>query len=116
MILPADLYSQIQRRQRSLLLFIEYLFYHYERQRRTGKARTYEVIRYFETLGYEIGLGNLIESRQLKQLRSTLNEYYKYAQSIGYLRRFVIDAPGARYEKVDKLYINATVMAKLRKV
>lgn len=69
-----------------------------------------------ETIAYEIGLGNLIETRQMKKLRSILNEYYEFARQKGYLRKYEVDANGARHEHVDKLYINASAMAELRKV
>jgi hypothetical protein len=85
-------------------------------QRRTGGTRTYLITRQMETIAYAIGLGNLIETRQTKKLRSILHEYYDFAAQRGYLRKYEVDANGARHEHVDKLYINTSTMAKLRKV
>ena len=117
MILPADLYTGIvEEKQRSKVLFIEYLFYHHEKQRSSGINKKYLITRQMKTIGYAIGLGNLIETRQTKKLRSILNEYYGFAQQKGCLRKYEVDAEGARYERVDKLYINATTMSELRKV
>ncbi|MCX6135904.1 MAG: hypothetical protein NTV54_00185 [Ignavibacteriales bacterium] len=117
MILPADLYAAVvKEKQRSRVLFIEYLFYHYEKQRSAGKTSKYLITRQMETIAYEIGLGNLIETRQMKKLRSILNEYYEFARQKGYLRKYEVNANGARHEHVDKLYINASAMSELRKV
>jgi hypothetical protein len=117
MILPADLYTAfIPEKRRSLVLFIEYLFYHYEMQRRSGGKKKYWLVRHMETVAYEIGLGNLIETRQRRKLRSTLNKYYEHAKRLGILKEYEVDATGARYPFVDKLHINATAMNALRKV
>ena len=117
MILPKDLYTGVvEEKQRSKVLFIEYLFYHHEKQRSSGGNQKYLITRQMETIGYAIGLGNLIETRQTKKLRSILNKYYEFARQKGYLRKYEIDAEGARYERVDKLYINAATMSALRKV
>ena len=117
MILPENLYTGVvEEKQRSLVLFIEYLFYSYEKQRAGDKTSTYLITRHINTVAYAIGLGNLIETRQLKKLRDVLNSYYEFAAKKGYLRKYEIDAKGARYEEVDKLYINAKKMNALRKV
>ena len=117
MSVPADLYTEVLTdRQKSKVLFIEYLFYHHEMQRRPGGTSAYLVTRQMETIAYAIGLGSLIETRQTKKLRAVLKEYYESAKQQGYLRKYEVDVKGARYETVDKLYINASTMAKLRKV
>ncbi len=117
MSVPADLYTAVlPDRQKSSVLFIEYLFYHYEMQRRSEKIKQYLVTRQMETIAHAIGLGNLIETRQTKKLRTVLNKYYESAKQQGYLRKYEVDVKGARYAMVDKLYIDASTMAELRKV
>lgn len=117
MILPADLYTAVvMDKQRSMLLFIEYLFYHYEKNRVGGGIKKYEFTRQMETIAEEIGLGNLISSRQWSKIRSILNEYYEFAKQKGYLIKYEIDVPGARYANVDKLQIKVSTMNTLRKV
>jgi hypothetical protein len=117
MILPADLYTGVVvDKQRSLVLFIEYLFYHYEKQRAGDKTSTYLITRHIETIAHAIGLGHLITSRQRGKLRATLSRYYELAVKEGYLRKYEVDAPGAKYALVDKLYINAAKMGRLRQV
>ncbi len=92
MILPEDLYTGIvEEKQRSKVLFIEYLFYHHEKQRSSGGNKKYLITRQMETIGYAIGLGNLIETRQPKKLRSILNKYYEFARQQGYLRKYEVD-------------------------
>jgi hypothetical protein len=117
MILPANLYTEVVlEQQKSLVLFIEYLFYHYAWQQRNGKTSKYIFTRQMDTVAAEIGREDLIDTRQRARLRKLLNGYYEFAKALGYLNKYEIDAPGARYAKVDRLHLRAAAMNKLRKI
>lgn len=104
---PADLYSQVvDEKERAKAIFIEYLLYLFEMNRRRGETAVYVVKRQMEAVTYALRMDALLDARQEKRVRDRLNKLYDYGKEIDYLKDYEVDIPGARYPKIDRLHLN----------
>jgi hypothetical protein len=97
-------------------LFIEYLLYLFEMNRRVGAKAVYIVRRQMEVIVHALRMGALLNARQHKRIRERLNELYDYAVKIRYLKAYAIDVAGAKVGKLDRLHLNSSTFQAMRKV
>ena len=113
---PVDLYTHVlDGRDQTKALFIEYLLYLYEMNRRRGETAVYIVKRQMEVIACALRMDALLNARQDKRIRKRLNELYEYAQKIHYLKGYAVDVPGAKVKRIDRLQLNSTTFQAMRK-
>jgi hypothetical protein len=112
---PLELYSQVLGgKDRTQALFIEYLLYLFEMNRREGETAVFVVKRQMEAVAYALRMDALLNARQGKRVRERLNKLYAYGKQIGYLKDYKVDVPGGKYLKIDRLRLNSAKFRAMR--
>ena len=113
---PVDLYTQVlDGKDQTKALFVEYLLYLFEMNRRRGETAVYIVRRQMEVIAYALRMDALLNSRQEKRIRKRLTELYDYAKTIHYLKDYEIDVAGAKVKKLDRLHLDSSTFEAMRK-
>ena len=113
---PVDLYTKVlDGKDQTKALFIEYLLYLFEMNRRGGEKAVYIVRRQMEVIAYALRMDALLNTRQEKRIRRKLNQLYDYAVKIGYLKGYAVDVPGAKVKKLDRLHLDSATFHAMRK-
>jgi len=113
---PVDLYTQVlDGKDQTKALFIEYLLYLFEMNRRAGERAVYIVKRQMEVIAYALRMDKLLTTRQGKRVRMRLKELYDYAKTIHYLKDYEIDVAGAKVRKLDRLHLDSSTFKAMRK-
>lgn len=112
---PVDLYSQVlSGKDRTEALFIEYLLFLFEMNRRNGERAVYVVKRQTDVMAHALKMNSLLDARQKSRIRDRLTDLYEHGVELGYLEKFEIDVPGARVEKLDYLHLNSARFEAMR--
>jgi hypothetical protein len=112
---PADLYSEVVTgKDKTEVLFIEYLLYLFEMNRRAGERKVYVVKRQPEVMAHALQMNSLLGARQNSRIRTRLTGLYKRGVDLGYLKTYEIDVPGTRIEKLDCLHLNSAKFREMR--
>jgi hypothetical protein len=96
------------------VLFIEYLLYLFEMNRRAGERKVYVVKRQPEVMAHALQMNSLLGARQNSRIRTRLTGLYKRGVDLGYLKTYEIDVPGTRIEKLDCLHQNSAKFREMR--
>jgi hypothetical protein len=112
---PVDLYTHVlSGKDRSEALFIEYLLFLFEMNRRMKKRAVFVVKRQPEVMAHALRMTSLIGSRQNSRMRQRLIDLYERGQEVGYLQKYETDVPGKRVEKLDCLHLNSEKFKAMR--
>ncbi len=112
---PADLFSQVLTgRDRTEALFIEYLLYLFEMNRRSKNRGGYVVKRQADVMARAVKMDSLLDARQNTRMRARLTGLYERGVEVGYLERYEIDVPGTKVEKIDCLHLNEAKFTGMR--
>ena len=111
--LPADLYD-ICDSDLFKVLFIEYLNYHYDMERKKRGKKSFEMAYQVETWAYKLRMDAFIKNRQWARIRSKLNQLYEFGKSLGLISNYKIDQKGKTVENLDIITLNTDAFAASR--
>lgn len=113
--LPEDLFeNQIGSSEISKVLFVEYLNYAYDIERKGRGAKKYTLTYTMESWAKKLQLGSLYDARQKGRVRTKLLEAYELGKQLGYLSDYQIDQPGVTVDKNDVLTLNVDMLSDMR--
>jgi hypothetical protein len=103
--LPKDLY-QICGSDYAKVLFLEYLNYHYDNERKKRSHASFTLRYQRETWAYKFRMDSFIRNRQQGRIKDKITELFEFGKSLDLISEYELDQPGRTVDRLDVIKLN----------